>query len=282
VSHHALQRVVVRMLYDRAFQEAVRADPEKALAGLDLTPEERSWLAAVDPRAYRADPLRRVRSLKDLLEEYPASAALVAAARGSVQALDAFFSSEAFHGCVQARGSMALAFGAYLERLGSRGAFGDRRVGPMARLETAIAALRRAGPDGARGTDASKALRRSAGAALLELPGGTLELYQRLLGSLAELDPDPVAALLHPRFRLKKTRPLRERERQPVLVLRDAATGGVSLEELPPALYGLLSAAGAGRPRDELLAEARRLGAEPGEDVEILDGLVADGLLVGL
>jgi hypothetical protein len=58
-----------------------------------------------------------------------------------------------------------------------------------------------------------------------------------------------------------------------------APDGGIGLEVLEPALAALLELARHGCSRDDFLAEARRQGAEPGEDVEILTRLAADGLL---
>ena len=43
MSSAAVQRVVVRMLHDPALVEAVYADAEAALAGLDLSDQERAW-----------------------------------------------------------------------------------------------------------------------------------------------------------------------------------------------------------------------------------------------
>jgi hypothetical protein len=54
----------------------------------------------------------------------------------------------------------------------------------------------------------------------------------------------------------------------------------VTLEILEPALAALLERAVPGSRRDELLTEARRHGADPGEDAAIVDALVADGLLL--
>ncbi|HMY75348.1 MAG TPA: hypothetical protein PLQ88_26245, partial [Blastocatellia bacterium] len=70
MSHHTLQKLVVRMLFDEAFVEEVYAEPSRALAGLELTDAERGQLLAVDRRAWRHDPLRRKRTLQTLAEEF--------------------------------------------------------------------------------------------------------------------------------------------------------------------------------------------------------------------
>ncbi|TNF28290.1 MAG: hypothetical protein EP329_18100, partial [Deltaproteobacteria bacterium] len=138
MGHVALQRVVVRMLFDQAFADRVYADPAGAVAGLELSEAERGWLVAPDRRAYRVDPMRRHRSLRALIEEHPVSVAALAAGGVAVRGHDAFFSGERFHGAIQGRRSLAVAFGEHLEALART---------PMQRgvvaLERAIAAARR-------------------------------------------------------------------------------------------------------------------------------------------
>ena len=73
MSHIPLQRVIVRMLYDAAFRSKVYAGPSTALADVDVSPDEASWLTALDPRAYATDPHVRGRSLHGLLSEYSVS-----------------------------------------------------------------------------------------------------------------------------------------------------------------------------------------------------------------
>lgn len=119
MSDLALQHVVVRMLYDRAFADSVFDSPHRALEGVDLSEHELAWIQQTDRRAFRTDPHRRARSLTGLLEEYPtATAALVRVARRDppVAALDEFFSSEEFHSGMQAGRSLAISFGEYLVR----------------------------------------------------------------------------------------------------------------------------------------------------------------------
>ncbi len=56
MSHAQLQRVVVRMLHDPELVDRVYADPDAALADVDLTADERSWLVAPDRRSWATDP----------------------------------------------------------------------------------------------------------------------------------------------------------------------------------------------------------------------------------
>lgn len=239
MSHLALQRVAVRMLYDPTFQKSVYADTASALAGLDLTAEERAWIAKPDPRAWRTDSNRRTRSLVAMIEEYPAS---VAASEDGVGSLDAFFSSKAFHTCVQEGGSLADAFGWWLEKRGGV-------AGEIAKLERAGAWLRRVP---APGVAPAGSVVRSAWIAMVGVREGTL-------------------------LAMRGTKPSASKAEENVLVVRNAA-GEISMEVLPDALAALLAATPCSRA--DLLALGRKLGADPGEDEEIVGELLADGVLL--
>jgi hypothetical protein len=248
------------------------------LAGVPLDQDELAWLLAVDPRALRTDPLRRARGLHALLEEYPASAMLAAAALGGVQGLEQFFSPPQLQVAIQQRGSMALAFGLYLRELKPP----DARLVAIATLEGAMAELRRAFVPARSGLSRTpKQLVLAPHLRCLDLPGGTLSLYQALLSRLAKFGKDPVEALLHPKLRLRSTPTLRHAEAQSLLVSRDGPDA-MGLEEIPAGLASLLRLAAVPRSLAELLEDIRREGAEPGEDQEILENVLRDGWLVEL
>lgn len=237
------------MHLDPAYAAAVRgAGPLPELAE-----RERSLLRAVDPRALTVDPYRRARAVHALLEEYPATAALL-----GVPAVDAFFSSAEFRTCVFEHGSMAMSFGTWL---------GGQAGGP-GRIEAAIAHARRPRPGAGVGLACNPCV------APLRVPKGSLACLERVR---ARLGPDPATTLATARSAREK--PPRGPDREPILV--EAGPGGeVSLGTASEPLVRLLQFAGDGRPRAELTAEAVRLGAEPHEADELLAGLVADGLLV--
>lgn len=48
MSQKALEAIVGRAALDAHYRELLFADPDQALAGYDLTKEERAWLLAVD------------------------------------------------------------------------------------------------------------------------------------------------------------------------------------------------------------------------------------------
>src|SRR4030095_1632708 len=114
MSHHALQKLMVRMLFDEDFVEEVYAAPERALAGLDLEEGELNQLLGVDRRAWRNDSLRRRRTLPTLVKESRASTTIILAETRSLASLERFFSSQFWRRSVEERGSMGLSFAEFL------------------------------------------------------------------------------------------------------------------------------------------------------------------------
>lgn len=245
MSHLALRRVMIRLLHDSAFAAEVYTDAERALGGVDLSATERGWLTMQPPAAWRTDAARPARVLAALGEEFPAAVTLA-----TVHAAG-FLRSPHFHGAIQERGSLALAFGEYL------GLAPDSRARALARLEWAIAAVRRA--TARSGAAPARGLRLSAHAVVVRVPRGALALLDavRTGASGGALGPG-----------------------QEIVLVAGTPGGEVGLEALEPALAAVLERAADGCTREELLAEARRQGAEPGEDAEIVARLLADGLLV--
>lgn len=271
MSTTALQRVYVRMLFDPAFVARVHANPSAALEGAGLNERERGWLLACDRRLFTADPLRRRRTLKGLLEEYRASSALAVAAGRRLAVLDAFFSSECFHDSVQRRGSMALAYGDYLAGLGL-----DPRVAPVSRIERAIAAARR-GPVSARKVaafDPVAAYRVAPHVALARVPSDALAAMQAVEQVLFEISLAPVCALAEDGPDLAAI-PTIEGALVTLLAVRGEGDH-VSLEELPHGLAALLAVAAEGVDGRTLLEKAEALRASR----ETLQGLLDDRLLV--
>jgi len=267
VTAKALQRVVVRMLYDPALVDAVYADADQALAEVDVTDVERSWLVAPDRRRWRADPLRRARGLQALLEEYPVSGA-VTARREGVAAMDAFFSAPAFHRCIQERGSLALAFGHWLAQ-------GDD---PLARglseIESAIALVRR--PEGRRqpwGPTDRYVL--SPSVAVRLLPGGTMAAFGAIRSALAQHPKGVLAAVVDLEHRVGD-HPVALDATEGLIVEGHAE---VALGEGPLGLVRVLMAARSPISAAALTAAFVAQGAEPGEVDELIADLERDGLL---
>jgi hypothetical protein len=245
VSHLALRRVVVRLLHDPVFAAALAADPARALAGIDLDADERAWLLATPAAAWRTDPARPDRVLAALAAEFPATLALVP------ERARTFFASPSFHAAVQARGSLAAAFAEHLA------CEGGARVRAVARLEGAVAERRRARAGRA---PRPGELRLAHHLAVVRVATGALDLLAALRAGTRGGGVGPGD--------------------EPVLVVVPP-DGEATIEPLAPALAALLELARGGVSRSALTAEARRQGADPGEDDEIIDALISDRSLVG-
>lgn len=276
MSHVALQRVAMRMLWDPEFAARVYATPQVALAGDDLSGHEIEWLTRPDRRAWATDPARRARTLQALLEEFPGSGALAARHVQGLAFLDRFFSSTTFHACVRDGASMSIAFGSYLAREVA-GAVGDPRVRVLASVEGAIAELRREAP---RALPPYGRLALRPGARLVAAPAGSAPLLAEITRRLAPFPGGPIAAIAAGAKGLDALPPIApDHEIRALLALLDPS-GAVSLEEVTPSLAAVLRFSVGGATPDDLEAIARREGADPGEDRELLDDLIAEGLLV--
>lgn len=143
MSHHTLQKLVVRLLFDDTFAASVYQNPDTALAGLDLTPAERAQLLSVDRRAWRHDALRQRRTLRTLVEEFKISTTVILAETRSLASLEHFFSTSFFHQAVQERGSLGMAFADYLLDGSRNRAWTAPQLPDLIRLEAALAACRR-------------------------------------------------------------------------------------------------------------------------------------------
>jgi hypothetical protein len=250
----ALQRVLVRMLHDPDFAQAVFAGGTLP----ELTPKERDLLLTSDPRAYRTDPYRRSRVLQGLIEEYPASVALASRGGQAMGRVDRFLSSPAFHQTIQNRGSIALAFGTWLAL----------RAPEVATLERAVAcARRRTRPRGA-------GLALATGTEPVRLAGGTVARWQFLK---AALGVDPVAALVTKRVEINELPPLGDEPEFWVVVHRvDTSTALIGGSE---GTHEILDAARSPLSRATLIARTQAMGADPTTAETMIDDLVADELL---
>ncbi|MCA9541538.1 MAG: hypothetical protein KC620_21720 [Myxococcales bacterium] len=266
----ALQRVVVRMLYDPALVDAVYADVAKALVDVPLTAAEQSWLVAPDRRRWAADPLRRTRGLQALLEEFPVASAL-AAGPGKAGTLDAFFSTPTFHDCIQQRGSLAMAFAAFLAAHGTT-------VTLMARIEQAIARVRRAPARPAIPPTPTPASLwgRAPWADGFFAPEGALAAWQAADATLRGHAGGPVAALLDPVIAIAAPE-LDPADHSESLLVERAESVGLSIAG--EGLIEVLVALARPQPWAAAAAALRAAGADPGEESELAAELLADGLL---
>lgn len=143
MSYHTLQHLTVRLLFDEKFVDLVYKEPEKAFLGLELTEEEKDQILKVDRRVWSYDPLRRLRTMRTLAEEFKASTTLVLAETRRLAFLEEFFSSPQFHKSIQARGSMGLAFADYLLEKLKHNELKTPQLADVLRLEILMAKCRR-------------------------------------------------------------------------------------------------------------------------------------------
>jgi hypothetical protein len=245
MSHTALRRVAIRLLHDAELAAAVATDADRALAGLDLTASERAALAAVPPAAWRTDPARPPRVIAALRDEFVATVAL------APERAERFLQSPHFHAAVQERGSLALAFGAYMAE------DPDLRVAEVARLEAAIATVRRAPRRIAPSTAGS--VRRTPAGVVLTVRAGAAALLRALRAGA--VTPPLATGSEH------------------VLALR-AADGDLTLEPLTDELAAVLGAADRETPRGLLVDLVASLGASREDAEQVVDDLASGGLLV--
>ncbi len=243
-----IQQALVCMLFDPSYEALLRTDQTFA----ELSSDERALLCTLDPRSLRTDPMRRPRALQAILEEYPVSAALL-----GVPQVDRFFASPIFRAVIRSRGSMAIGFAKFL---------GTRARG-VGMIEAAIAHTRRPRPP-------QPGLGCSPLFIPLIVPKGTLNWYQQALGRLG---PTPLRALAELPEPWRKRPPKGGAE---YLLVEGKSDGQAALGGASEGLVRLLLAASPPRSRAELAAAAQKLGAEPAEADELLDGLLEDELLV--
>jgi len=286
MSHHTVQNLVVRMLFDEAFVEAVHADPGRALAGLELTEAERDQLLRVDRRAWRHDALRRKRTLRTLVEEFKVSTTIVLAETRSLASLEHFFSSSFFHRAIQERGSLGMAFSDFLLDGGKRGEWKAPQIEDVVRLEAAIAGCRRtlaregeheAGDLPATISDRSR-VRLAPGYDVGAFQANVIPAIQQVEQYLFEVSLMPAMALCDDAPRLPAL-PLVDRTKKSFLFFGPGASG-ISLTNIDkPAYLVLLQAK---RPIEirNLLSRAGVAGVNARRAQEILSEWLENGALV--
>lgn len=276
MSVRALQRVVVRMLYDPALVARVYDDAATALPDAPLRESERSWLTAADRRAYGIDPYRRARTLQGLVEEYPVSCALALSRGASWSQLGDYFSGELFHEAVQRGRSLALVFGGHLLELA--GALAEREpwLEPLVRLERGLARVRRrVSHSSGRADDWCL----SPDVETLELPRGTVAQHQLVLGRLGEPEQVDLERVTDRRALAGLELGASNGGREYQLLSRNE-DGTVRIEMLSPELFAILETTRGGVGHRELVEVCRALGAEDDQIESILQDFTESGELV--
>ncbi len=248
-----VQCVLVGMMFDPDYAARVLGDAPLP----ELSSRERLLLRGVDPRALGTDRYRRARAVSVLLDEFPVTATVL-----GVPAVDRFFATEAFRASVWARGSMALACGAWI---------GARAHG-VGRLETAIAHVRRHWAPRESGSSGA-AVASPGRLRALVVPAGTLAYHQR---ARQRLGPEPAVVLARRDVRTSERPPQRGAE---YLLVERRDDGSIDVGTGSEPLVRLLAFAHTPRSQVDLEAEAVRWGAEPDEAAPLIADLVEQGLL---
>ena len=240
-----VQRMAVLLHFDEAFANELFA----AKAHPALADDELALFLRLDPRAFRTDPLRPLRLLAALVEEYPVSTALV-----GIDVARGFLTSSPFrHGLLRGR-LMADVFGDWL----------FARAGDTALIELAVSLARRTRQ---RRSHGFPGLARAPGVELARPALGTLAFWA---DARAHITRDDVAQ------GQRIPPPPEPAAREYLLVTGGAA--GQDVASCAEELHALLSYARECRSVSEIVAEARRLGAD--HDAQALvDDLLRDGLL---
>jgi hypothetical protein len=240
-----IARVVVRMHYDPEFaRELLRGLPVHGVSN-----HARQLVHTLDPRAFRTDPLRPVRTLHALMQEFPGACSLVAVPR-----LREFFGQPQFHDAIMQRRSLALAFGDFLTTI--------RIAREFARLELALARLRRAPQHKLQPGEICCA----PGVTSFVVKEGTLASYESIR---ARLGSDPVEFIVnHPPLHVAQP----GRASEHVYAQKDALGRGSQ------ALHQLLSALEKPITYEQACSAAVLAGSDPQDAPALLDELVADGL----
>jgi hypothetical protein len=268
------------MLFDPAFVDAVYADAKKALADLELSDAEVKQLTAVDRRAWGFDPLRRLRTLRTLVEEFKVSTTLMLAETRSLASLDLFFSSPNFHQVVQQRGSLALAFSQFISDLYQQGELKTPQLPDVLRLEKSLARCRRAlaaagaaqdKPLPAAIDDAAR-VRLAPGVDTGSFQANTIATIQRVEQYLFEVNLMPAMALCDDAPRLKDLPAVDAKKK--IFLLFTPAANGIALVHIERAEFLLLYEARSPLTIRKLLGQA----AAAGINTKIATQIITDAI----
>lgn len=268
MSHRALQAALVLAQHDPAFIDALHADPDATLGPLGLDAAERRALVAVDPRAFRLDPLRRRRTLRVLAEEYRVATTLALAETGRLAFAEGFFGSRHFRRAVVGRVPLALQFGEWLLDAG----LGTPQLGDILRLELAVARCRReAGQPPAPGIGLTPGVR------VIQLFGGALEAVQRVERWLFEIGLMPQVALCNDAPPLPELPAVGDGP--PLYLLLQPSANGVALTPIDAELHGGLAALARPVARADLARTLAPAGVPSARTESVVRALLDDGLL---
>lgn len=287
MSHHTLQKLMVRMLFDESFVTAVHAAPEQALANLELTATEREQLLSIDQRAWRYDALRRRRTLRTLVEEFKISTTIVLANTRSLASLEQFFSSSFFHQAVQSRGSLGLSFADFLHDGFKQSLWPAPQLPDIIRMESTLAMCRRTlAHEGEyevgelpESIGENEQLKLAPGFGVGSFQANAIATIQQVEQYLFEISLMPAMALCDDAPRLPELIAV-EPKHKTYLLFSPGATG-ISLTELDKASYLVLYETRRPISIKSLIARSQTAGMNPRRTQEIIsEWIEAGGLMI--
>lgn len=285
MSHHTLQKLIVRMLFDEAFVAEVHHNPDETLAGLGLTATERAQLLSVDQRAWRHDALRRRRTLRTLVEEYKVATTIALAETRSLASLERFFASAHFHNSVQQRGSMGLAFAEFLLDGCRQGAWTALQLPDVIRLEAAMAACRRSLAREAASSELPASIhdrmhvKLAPGCSVASFQANVIETIQHVERYLFELSLMPAMALCEDAPRLIDLPEVNQLKKTHLLFSPGAT--GITLTEIEKESYLVMYETRRAITIKSLLSRVQASGMPPRRASEVLsEWLETGGLMI--
>jgi hypothetical protein len=273
--HRETQKFLVRLLYDPTLLERLKANPG-LLQG--LSSEERASLLAIDPRALRAEPLRRRRTLRGLIDELKISMTMALSEwRLIVRLEEGFFSSERFHKAITKDTLLVLALANFLEDECSAQRLKSPHLREVLRYESACLQSRRAPalqPTQAALTERS-VVKRAHGVFGIKFSVDVIAIVQHVERFLFELSLLPQMALCEDAPRLSPlSLPAQEKR-----ILLTPIGGEVSLSNLDVGLYALLEALSAPREVKTLAQILAPFGVPAKHVIPLLSSLQSEGLI---
>jgi hypothetical protein len=275
MSHRETQKWVTRLLYDPSLFEKVRVNP-----GLlqSLSPEERSSLLSIDPRALRADTLRRRRTMKGLVDELKLSTTLILSEWRSFSRLEeGFFTSERFHKAISKDSLLVSALASFLEDECTAGRIKHPHAKELLRYEGACIQSRRA--PALQGKSApiqeKSVIKKAPGLFGMRFSFDVIAVVQHIEKYLFELSLFPQLALCEDALTLT-TIDIPQQEKR---LLMTPTGGGFSLSGLDAGLYALLQALSAPTEARALYKTLAPFGVPPKQVLALLSALQSEGVL---
>ena len=272
--HTALNRVIVRMLFDPIFVETLYLDPYPTLSALKIPEDLILELVKTDKRAWGVDTERRKRTLHALIGEFKCTTALALSESQSIGLLDAFFSHPLFHDSIQNRGSLTEAFIEYLNHLYINNDVTHPHFPDILTLEATKARNRRAHKNQPT-SPASAVFYRCPGVSSKALNGNVIVALNKIEQYLYDLNLLPILALCEDRPPF----PTLPSVSEPTHFLFRPRDEDIHLSPISIVIHDALRILKSPLTRDSFLKQMKEKGLSTNQGGNLLDALLGEGLL---